>query len=129
MIKEFRKNIFDDSSSNWHKSICWIMFFSFLSILISIPISDEYPVLSESNKTVSITALNQVSSEININERNIRIKHFENSSYTLDHFSLNILKINDYYNQSDIRNFLNSLSLLLSSSPNNHSFRGPPSKS
>jgi hypothetical protein len=127
MIKELRKNIFNDSNSVGHKAICSIMLIAFLSISVSIPKPEEYSTLSESNKTVFITALNQISSETNINERNIRIKNFENFGNSLDDFSLNLLKIDDYYNQSDIRNFFNSLSLLLTSSPNNHSFRGPPS--
>ncbi|MDP2362544.1 MAG: hypothetical protein Q8M94_02110, partial [Ignavibacteria bacterium] len=93
---------------------------------ISISISEKYYSFSESNKTIFITALNQISSDININERNSRVKNSENSGYSLDKISLNLLKTDYYFNQSEIKNHFNSLSLLLTSSPNNHSFRGPP---
>lgn len=126
MIQKLRKNIFNNSNYYGHKSICWILLFSFLLISISILIPERYHRFSENNETIFITVLNQISSEININERSSRVKNFENSGYSLDRISLNLFKTDYYFNQSEIINHLNSLNLLLTSSPNNHSFRGPP---
>ena len=128
MIMKFRTHIINNSTLNWHKLICWIMLFSFILIIANISFSEKYYSLSDSNRTVLITSLNQVLSEINFNERNSRVKNFEKTSYSLNNISLNLFQIDHYFDQSDIRNLLNSLSLLLTSSPNNHSFRGPPNK-
>jgi hypothetical protein len=126
MKKEFIKNNLNAFISRLNKSVCWLMIFSLLLITINTFQTEQNFLIPDSEKSVLFTTPNLVLSELNFNERNTRLKNVENLSYSLVNISSYLIKIDDYYNQSKIRNIFNSLSLLLTSAPNNHSLRSPP---
>lgn len=104
-------------------TICSVLFFS----LLNIP-KDKDSSYSNYDKDAFISNSIQNSVEYNTNERHLRQKISENSNYSIHSILSSLpsqIKLPDLY---DINNHLKTFSSILVTSPNSHSFRGPPSK-
>lgn len=100
-------------------TICSVLFFS----LLNIP-KDKDSSYSNYDKDAFISNSIQNSVEYNTN----RQKNSENSNYSIHSILSSLpsqIKLPDLY---DINNHLKTFSSILVTSPNSHSFRGPPSK-
>lgn len=80
----------------------------------------------DNNVFISISLQNSI--ESNINEKNLRYKNSENINYSIYSILNSItsqIRLSDSY---DVDNLSKIFGYILISSPNNHSFRGPPYK-
>lgn len=105
-------------------TVCSILFFSLLNIN-----QEKKSSYSNNDKDVFISNSLQNPVEYYTNERNLRQNNLENINYSVNSiFSSHTseIKLSDSY---DVNNHPKLFGFILVTSPNNHSFRGPPSKS
>ena len=121
-------NTFPSRYKTLTRALGWITIFSV--VLSSLPIFQHEKVFNDSinNKDVFISFSIQNSVGLNINERDLRQKNSENINFSVNPIqgSLNsLIRLSDSYKIVSLVKLFGSI---LVTSPNNHSFRGPPSK-
>ena len=121
-------NTFPSRYKTLTRALGWITIFSV--VLSSLPIFQHEKVFNDSinNKDVFISFSIQNSVGLNINERDLRQKNSENINFSVNPIqgSLNsLIRLSDSYKIVSLVKLFGSI---LITSPNNHSFRGPPSK-
>ena len=110
------------------RALVWITIFSVM--LSSFPVFQQQKVFNDisNNKDVFISFSIQNSVELNINERDLRQKNSENINFSVNSIQGSLssqFKLSDSYK---IVSHVKLFGSILINSPNNHSFRGPPSK-
>ena len=121
-------NTFPSRYKTLTRVLGWITIFSVM--LSSLTIFQHEKVFNDScnNKDVFISFSIQNSIELNINQRDLRQRNFENLNFTLNPIQGSLTSKIGLFDSYKIVSHIKLFGSILVTSPNNHSFRGPPSK-